>query len=72
MNDDFILKLYKEGYSIDFIVDTCYKNVNSKCLQNYFHNGNLVIVKKETKKIDVRRHVEQIIFDYVKKLFKEE
>ena len=50
MDVEEIIKMYEEGYSIEYIVKRYYNFRNSKYQQNYFNSsGDLIITKKFKK-----------------------
>lgn len=64
LNKEYILELFNRGYSIDFIVSKIYKlemrgNVPAKKI------GSFLLIQKRKSKGEIRKEVENIIFDKV-------
>ena len=62
-----IIRLYLDGYSINYITDVYYKfkNRDKKVLHNYLDNKILIINSSRVKKVDCKKYIEKIIFDYL-------
>ena len=61
MNSNDVLRMYRKGYSVSYIIDYFYKEKLREG-HNFVKVGTLLIIKnKKPRKIDVRNDVEKII-----------
>lgn len=62
-----VIKLYQDGFSINYIVDIYYKSKKkcSKSVYNYLNKQILIINVDNVKKEDCRKYIEKIIYDYL-------
>lgn len=67
MNRLDVVKLYEQGYSIDYIINAYYrdKKKNSRDICSYLDNKILIIKRDNVKKLDCRHDVETFLYDYL-------
>ena len=71
MNDEMILRMYKDGFSIDYITNDYYKHVNRNLHSRKLFNGVFIPKNKITKQ-QARLYVNTVIYNYVMKILKED
>ncbi len=61
-----IVELYKQGYSIDFIIDTYYKHKTRNDKPNEKIGNCILIKRKSITKDESKKKVYQEIYNYLK------
>lgn len=65
---DEVIRLFKSGFSIDFIVDYVYKFLNSTYIKKYSSLVNDTGLKFHSNKSNVRKFVISVILKEIKKV----
>lgn len=65
MEDADIIDLYKQGRTIGYIVKKYFNYKNRNIRKNHYENGNFVVTQKNISKLECRKHVEQVILNYL-------
>lgn len=67
MTSENILDLYKQGHSIDYIIQQCYRSKTRENKIINFQTRRIICIQNDIKKSDVRGYVYKIIYSEIKK-----
>lgn len=66
MTSENVLRLYKQGYSIDYIINQYYLSKKKENKIINLRTRKIILVETRVKKSDVRGEVYKIIYAYIK------
>lgn len=64
MTNKDIVKMYNEGFSIDYITKCFYRYKTREDVPNHKFNNQFIVTKKSTSLEKARKHVEDIILQF--------
>lgn len=67
MSDNEIVDLYKEGYSIDYIINRVYYSVKRENKVINLKMKKIILITNNFTRINAKEKVYKVIYDYVKK-----
>ena len=66
MNKKDVIELYKQGYSVSYIIDLYYSEKTKFDIPNHRYNSVYIIPDKSIVKTQAREEVESSILNYLK------
>lgn len=67
MNDKDVVKMYKKGYSIDFIVDRFYRDFKRETKVINARHKKIILIENDINKGKIRHSVYEILYKFNKK-----